>query len=236
MSLNAALESYLHPIYKIVCLRPNPGLPQQDDNPFLFTAHAIALKERLKEDSWLLSKNAYELYKACCDYPGKMRRWPSSTGDVSYDEIIGAAYIGWASKQWGIAHELVAYGIKTDWTWDIQDETRAKLMYEYARNISFVPFLRACARMRVGVLSQAKWSIGLLLSLLSKKGETSGKLLMDIQIVPVWEASGFVGKLAIQVWLYFMKRQYPKGRAEIYGIYFGSHPLATHQKNEWSLR
>jgi hypothetical protein len=238
MTFTESLTNYLHPIYGVPSLYPpHPSNPlgQSIDNHHLVASHALTLMERLGEDTEKLSEDYFKFYQACCTEPGRMRRFPTSFGDISWDEVMGAARIGWQCGHFEIARDLYEWGRTHSWFYDIQEPERRKLMYFFPRNICFIPFMRACLRMRVNPLQQAAWVTGALLSLIGKKGETSGRLLIDQQILPMWE-TGWTAKVGTQVWLYFMKRQYPKGRAEIYGIYFKTHPLATMQRNEWSLR
>lgn len=232
MTFAEALKPYLYGSSGVVSLYAGGVC----DNLFLFTAHAAALADRLGDDELAASlKYSGVLYaKASSIEPGLIKRRPDDAGANSYDEIFGACYLEWSRGGFRIPFDVYAYGMKHWFCYDVENPGKLSLRFFFARNVTFIPFVKACGRMKVGVIGQAAWTLGAWLSLLTPKSNTSGKLLIDLQILPMWR-TGFIAKVGVQVWLYFMKRQY-KSRKAIYEIYFPNHPLSQYQPNEWSLR
>jgi len=207
------------------------------DNLFLFTAESSALADRLGE-----TQLAVDLARCGVVYahlseiePGLFKRRPDDTGANSYDEYFGAAYCAWRMGDPYLADEILQYGDKHFYCYDVENPGKLSWRFFFARNITFIPFIKACAYQRVGVIGQMAWTIGALLSLIGPRESTSGKLLIDQQILPMW-STGVIAKIGVQLWLYGMKKLYPEGRTTPYTTYFGSHPLGSMQKEEWSLR
>jgi len=223
------IKKYQHPIYGVVGLYPNPSMGREIDNYHLFTAHALNLLEGLEQPGWLSLANSHEKFIAACDYV-LVKRWPGDRGATSWDEIIGAAFTAWSANI-PVSRELLWYGRGNSWFWDLEQPEKPRLRFWMARNLCFVPFIRACAGEKVGILAQLQWGLGALLSLLTPRDNTSGKLLVHIQLRPMAETGG-IARLAIAIWRWRMSKQY-SGPRELFSIYFPGHPLAGFQPKEF---
>lgn len=222
-----AVRPYQNSKTGMVSLYPDDGVI---DNFHYITAHAIALGERLGEDVSLLRHYAIH-FAMLSMFPnsGLLRRRPDDNGATSYDECFGGA----RSSSY-IAGKLIKWGRNHWWCYDVENPGRLSGRFFFARNIGFIPFLYKRARDRTNILGQLAWSVGLLLSLLTPKDNTSGKLLMDLQIEPMramWLCRQF-----IKFWEWRMSKQYPGGRRELYSIFMPTnHPLATFQKESFDV-
>jgi hypothetical protein len=238
MTFLDALKPYLHPVHGVVSNRvPDPANPlgQSCDNYSLFTAEALQLAYERGEDFLSLLNTHLAFIRACSDTPGSMRRFPTSQGDQSYDEYIGACYSIWRANDSTLKAAFQAYMKRNGGFFDIQRDRDPSIprrwMYFFNRNIAFAPFFHTCTGKPAGVIGQSLWSLGLLLSLNSDKSQTSGKLLMSIQI-PVMEKLSWITRAAVRRWIKGMKKQYSSPRL-LHFVYFGDHPLTNYQPEVW---
>lgn len=222
MSFLSDLRTFQDDTWDMVSLYKNGPC----DNMHLFTASAINLAERLGENPTALRDSARVYASQCMPVMGLLHRKPEDAGAVSFDELIGAS----SSSSWS-AGEILEYGLKNKFCYNVENPGKFEWRFFMARNISFVPFLYMRAYGDLGIAGQLSWSVGLLFSLFTPKDNTSGKLLMDVQI-PHMRVKTLTG-LAVRFWEWRMGKIY-KGRSELYFIYFGFHPLSVWQRGDFN--
>ncbi len=222
MTFLEALKPYLHPTWGVVGLYPADGPLPNNANYHLWTAMSV----KLSGDEALIQHHA-AFIESSWALPGLLRRFPLYPGDTSWDESIGAAYGAYRASRPDIPKAILERGVMTDDNWDVESPGAWTWKGAWSRNLMFKPFLRACAGLPVGQLSQIKWSAGLLLSLFSKREETSGKNLCWLQIEPMMTV-GPITQLATLLWSMFMKRSYPGGPKDFLEVFIPNHPIALY--------
>lgn len=224
-----ALTNYRHPTYGVVSLYPDRSEAPDCANYHLFTAMSI----RQSGDKDLTDCHLKFIAK-CWVKTGLLGRFPDVKSDTAWDEFIGAAYTGWRAGLFEIAHSVLVYGLETDSDFDTEAPDVWSFKGWYTRNLMFNPFMRGCARLKVGMVSQILWSLGLLLSLFEGYGSTSGKNLCWIQVDPMQEC-GWITQVSIVIWRAFMGFKYKGGAREMLGIFLPGHPLAGYAPTHWGM-
>ncbi len=140
-----------------------PLIPQHN-NPWIYSAYIM----KCIQDEMILGAGIYErLYthlKKCMVEPGLFNRWPNGSGGVtSHDEIMG---IAWHFPE--AAKQILKYLMKNDGIY-LNKEVNNPERYNVYRMIFLKPFLLACAKYQVSVLSQIKWSVFLVYDLLTHR-------------------------------------------------------------------
>lgn len=220
MTLLEALQSgdFLDPNYGMVSNSAHNGVAPNCDNYWLFTAEAASLG--------YVPEKLNDFYRGCMIEPGLVHRYPGRTGDdISRDEMIGMAYL---SEQF--AKDILAYGSSHTWDFDVPNPGIFSLNFFDARFIDFSPFIQHCASQPLSIYDQILWSIGCVLSALSAYGDTSGKLIMLLEVERM-KGSYSLCDFAIATWKWIMSRKYPGGPKELRKVYFGSHPLVDFSPN-----
>ncbi len=215
-----ALKPYINSRSGMVSLyRDDGGI----DNFFLVTAHAIRLAERLGEDTTTLRPAAIVYALASMrPEPGLLRRRPEDHGATSYDELIGAAVAGKT-----VAYFILDYGWRNLFCYNVENPGVFSWRFFFARNICFVPFLRAASGGKPNLLQQLGWAIGVWLSTFAERENTSGRLLVDVQLETM--AGYRITDAAIRYFNRKMTAMYG-GRRALYRIYFpAGHPIAEFQ-------
>lgn len=192
------------------------------DNPSLFSAQAMLLSGF---DSWPGYARFYNDSEVA---QGFMHRYPGSQTDLSFDELIGAATLDET-----VAREMLAYGRSHFWVFQPQG---GKFTWSawMGRYINLPAYVRHQARgLRWYELHyKLLWSLACVLSPLPPPSDTSGKLLMWVQIQKM-RGHYWVCDRAIQFWNYKMRKQYVRGMRDVFAYYFGSsHPFVAYAPTE----
>lgn len=215
MPLYADLQAqhYLDQAYGTVSNQEYTGPGFNCDNPSLFSAEAMLL-------AGFTSWPGYPRFFDDAEVPGKtglFHRYPGDTGNISVDEIIGAATL-----DQDVATSIYIYGTKNHWIFQPQG---GKFTFSawMGRFINLVPYVIHCTGNKMSIIDQILWSIGCVLSPYSSG--TSGKLLQWVQIKKI-QGSYTICDAAISFWKEIMTKFYPGGLQQIMGIYFSNqHPF-----------
>ncbi len=150
-----------------------PTVPMHN-NPWIYMAYvALLLKQADERRAWReCSADLYEFARGCEIDMGLIDRWPDGGGgSCSHDEIMGAAYLSMP-----LAGRIVDRLKKENGRYD-NKETDNDISDQEFRFIFLMPFLRACAGLKVGFFSQFMWCVHVLEHALTHKlGEESGTL------------------------------------------------------------
>jgi len=215
MALYADLQAqhYLDQNYGTVSNQPYTSPGFNCDNPSLFSAEAMLL-------SGFVTWPGYSRFFDDAEVPGKtglFHRYPGDTGNISVDEIIGAATI-----DEDIAKSIWIYAEKNYWIFQPQGGPFIISSW-MGRFVSLPPYVKHCSGTPMTYLDQILWSIGCILSPYSSG--TSGKILQWVQIEKI-EGKYTICDAAISFWKEKMTRFYPGGLQQIMGIYFSNqHPF-----------
>jgi hypothetical protein len=207
---------YLDPVYRTCSNYSYPAFQTKGfncDNPSLFSAEAMLL---CGLGNWPL----YPEFFDAAEVPGKnglFHRYPGDPGEISADEIIGAATL-----DRDVAQSIWLYGWKHWWVFQPQG---GKFVWAswMARFVNLPAYVAHCAGKGMDGL-EGLWALACVLSVFSSG--TSGKLLMWVQIQKV-QGHYAACDLAIRFWKWRMRKQYPGGLKEVMTVYFGpQHPFA----------
>lgn len=140
----------------------------QFNNPFIYLAYA---KLALRSHNEALSQRDILKYIHGCYKNGTFTRWPDGTGgQFSHDEVMGLSYLD--EQRAAMCINILE---KSDGTFDAGDNEKKNMF----RLIFLMPFLKACAGYRVGLVSQLLWSIHAVVTAMKyKPGSESGLLKM----------------------------------------------------------
>jgi hypothetical protein len=223
MEITEALEqgNFIDPQYGMVSVYASTTPGPSCGNYFLFTAQAQTL-------GYFNFQKEYQFWLGCrVQFWGLFSRWPNQISDISKDEIIGAASL---SQQF--AYAIAGYGDKAFWCFDLQKPGKISLRYWIGRFPDVVPYVQSRAGRDLWFPAKISWAVGCLASCLAGQSNTSGKLLMMLQIP--WMRRYLICAVAAWIWTWRMKRMYPGGPQQVRAIYFGaSHPLAVFSPTEW---
>lgn len=217
MALYADLQAqhYLDQTYGTVSNNPYTAPGFNCDNPSLFSAEAMLLA------GFTVWPGYGRFFTDSITYPGFMHRYPSNTGNISADELIGVATIGSNTDL------LLRYGRKNWWIFQPQG---GKFVWGswMARFPNFIPYVkhRAVGLRWYDLHWKTLWSLGCILSPFSSG--TSGPLLMWVQIQKM-QGHYWLTDQAIKFWKWKMNRLYSGGLKQLMYIYFGpNHPFTQH--------
>lgn len=206
------------------------------DNGLLFTAEYIdllwrrfkAMQPSSVEDftDYCSELTKYNMFlQACEQESGLIRRYPSKIQDQQFDDYVGAAAVNSL-----FAKRALDYGRKNKYCWNIERPGKFELNYFFGRLPGFVPYLRAAANVRIGIIGAILWSLSTVFAALQADGkETSGVKLQFLQNGVMERRKSIIAKLAIKFWRYKLKKKFPNGMQDVWAIYFGpEHPLTKH--------
>lgn len=214
---------FLDPKYSMVGLYPHEGPGPTCDNYWLFTAQADQLGYCDPEKiCWFWTQCRVE-------FPGLLARFPTRIGDdISKDEIIGAAFL----SQW-FASKIEAYGHYTNWSFDLKRPGKFAWKYWIGRYPDVAPFVQSRAGVDLWWTAKLSWAVGCVLSAISKKGITDGKILMMLQVG--WMRRYWLCRLSACFWVWRMRKQYPGGPKELRAGFFpNGHPLVAFSPDDWT--
>jgi hypothetical protein len=179
-----------------------PNSPQ-NSNPWFYTALAVKL---ITDYDFVypfeLDDAIDKFIKACETDIGLFNRWPNNRGGpISQDELIGIAYLD--SKS---AFRILSYLFTHDGIYINQacfDEKYKQYPLEILeqrqdmyRFYWFEPYLKACAKMKISLISQLKYSFYLITDLFTvKPDDASGRLLrfvMNERMNKYWLCQWFI--------------------------------------------
>lgn len=106
--------------------------------------------------------------------PGLFMRWPDSTGgQTSHDEIMGACHL----SSW-IAKRIVLYLDAYDGEFNATGEKATVIeQFNVYRMLFLKPYIRACANLKVSILSQLVWIFCLLVDAITRDPQDCGGAL-----------------------------------------------------------
>ena len=221
LNLERELSRFRDPKSDLVGLRAF-SVGKDCDNGVLFTATALVLMAgfNLREYSERFRKSA--LLVTLED--GVLARYPGETEPSSWDDHLGAAVAGAVRGVPDLTRLIAMHGYASDWTWGENWLGRIPL---------FSPVVRAAAGDKLSLLSRLRVAGCYLQNCFEPKGETSGICLLYLAS-HVLEGQGLAVAAAIELWRKILRRRYPGGKREVYGIYFGaSHPFAHYSPTDF---
>jgi len=179
-----------------------PTIPMHS-NPWIYTAYCFLLAGKADKVDYRehFFSQIDEFYAKCLISPGFFNKWPGG-GHTSHDELMGAAWL-----RPGIAREIVEYLELNDGMYDNeskQNNPREKF-YMY-RFIFLMPYLRACAGLRVSLASQVLWSLSAISNCWKFTGESSGVLLHMLMCDKMQNYP--ISKLAVWFWRHRLKTKF----------------------------
>lgn len=164
------------------------------NNPHIYIAFAFRLCPEMAQ----LQKQAEEYILSCEVVPGYITRWPGSD-DTSHDELMGAAYI-----YQEFARRAVSFLAGNDNYYSLEKEPPEKA--DQSRFLFLMPFLRACAGLRVSTRSQILFAAHVLFSaFLVKPGHTSG--ILKIWLMAPKMRQFPICALALWIWAWRWKKR-----------------------------
>lgn len=149
-----------------------PTIPMHS-NPWIYTAYCLLLAGKADKVDYRekLLVEIDEFYSKCLMPSGVMNKWPGG-GHTSHDELMGAAWL-----RPGIAREIVEYLELNDGMYDNESPEKPREKFYMYRFIFLMPYLRACAGLRVSLASQVIWSLAAISNCWKFTGDSSGVLL-----------------------------------------------------------
>lgn len=209
---------------------PFPGLTispadHSTDNGILFLATLIALTPAEERSYWRLP--TYRCLVACEIQPGLFMRYPGSFERSSVDNLVGAMVASKLTEQ-QFHKEIVYYGRKNDWCFDVEKPGLFEAYDWYGRFPGMIQMLLLAVDEPIDLVSQITVAGAIIVSALSAHDNTSDKCLQYL-LNQVIYGKHFIVDMAIQVWCLLMNKKYPGGLHELYSIYFGAdHFFSTH--------
>lgn len=125
-----------------------------------------------------------------CDRPdGTSTRWPDgSGGKFSHDEILGRAYFDSP-----FASRVLDTLMRNDGIYDRNEDMELGNQYRF---LFLIPYLKACAKYRVGLFSQLQWCLHVIVTAFSRtEGQESGAL-------KIWLMSEYMNQFQLCKWTY----------------------------------
>jgi hypothetical protein len=226
LAISVAFQPFKHPFWKTVGLYRANGEGKDvytTDNYNLFTAlyfrmfGALSFEKIDYNDFVAASKIKDGLY---CRFPGRVT-------DISQDEIYGmsstSSLLSMSVSDWGSDHW---------YSYNLVEPEKFTFDTFLGRFPCFTAYMKAAAG-KFMWFWQVYWFFGFIASAWTNETETSGKLLAYLQI-PVMQKT-LVGKVAIPIWKWKMKRTYPNGLCEVCKIYFpAGHPFTVYAQKNWN--
>lgn len=223
MSLTSDLQKggFLDPQYGMVSLYNHDGKPGPNcSNYWLFTSEAYQL-------GYFNLVGQVRFWNACAIKRGLFYRWPTGGGDISKDEIIGAATLSTL-----FAQAIAAYGRETFWSFDTTRPGKFTLSYWIGRYCDVAPYVYSRAGKPLWLGAELSWAIGCILSVLDSSSDTTGRILMMMQIP--WMRRHPLCAAAAIFWKWRIKKQYPGGPQALRAGYFpAGHPLIAYSPTSW---
>lgn len=142
-------------------------------------------------------------------------------------------YIALAALSRVLAMKIFDYGSRNLWCFDPAYPTKFSFSKWYFRFIGFRPFIKARAGLGLNIFDAFLFSLSAVFTALSAYGNTSDKCLQVLMNFHMKESHWLV-EFGIWSFNQLMRRKYPKGLAELYGIYFGpDHPFTQAAGNSF---
>lgn len=218
--IEADFGKYMHPFWGVVGMYPAYGEDKATftcDNYHMFTALYFRMLTPLPGD--VINYNHF--LNSCHVVQGLYARFPGRITDISQDEIYGMCSIGP-----GFSNMIELFGSDHWWSYNLTTPGKFTLDTFLGRFPCFTGYVKTTAQ-KFMWLWGFYWFFGFIASSFTNESETSGKLLSYLQI-PVMSQT-YLGKLAILIWRWKMKRTYPGGIKQVCGIYFpAGHPFTIH--------
>lgn len=241
----AAFGQYMHPVWGVVGLYKGGTEDAKTwtcDNYHLFTALYFRMYSALPGDL----DHYCKFLGACMVKTGLYARFPNRITDVSQDEIYGMCSISSVSlpeaakissvmlRTAQVPAEIETYGSSNWWSYDLTAPGKFTFDTFLGRFPCFIAYVKASAFVSSFLypFSLLYWFFGFIASAFTNVTETSGKQLAYLQI-PIMEKI-FLGRIAVAVWRWKMKRTYPGGMRDVAKIYFpAGHPFTLYAPTDF---
>lgn len=151
---------------------------EPDPNCILYTGEFFELKARFGG----ISQDDVDRYRWVTNFitiePGLIRRGGRHTGFQTHDDYIGWCRASQIIDQW-FARSVVEYGRKTGWRFYSHKPAGLNDWWNgfFYRLPGVVQHMKICAGEPLGLVDQILWSLGMIVTTLSGRTETSGRRL-----------------------------------------------------------
>ncbi len=147
-----------------------PVIPNRS-NPWIYTAYVYRIiRDMMSALETAEFNSSLRIYFATCEVTsGFVSKWPGDPGATSHDELLGAAYLSGE-----FAGRALTFLEKNDGAYTVGEPTIASNVLRF---VFVVPYLKARAGYRVGLFSQACFSVLVLWdAFVTKPGEANDTL------------------------------------------------------------